>query len=409
MQVRILTVGDVNAYIKRIVSSDAILHSLRVQGEISNFKLHGSGHMYFTIKDNTSKLSCVMFKNNANKLKFNVSNGMKVTLKGNVSVYERDGKYQLYVNDIEPVGVGSLHLAYQQLKEKLEKEGLFSKENKKKIPIIPDSIGIVTSQTGAAIRDVISVIRRRFHKVRIVIFPALVQGLDSGKSVANAIELANEYKKIDVLIITRGGGSIEELWAFNEEIVARAIYNSKIPIVSAVGHETDYTISDFVCDLRAPTPSVAAELVVPDLEVINEQLFVYYKRIFLAIKSKIREGAISLEQTKNSYFFKYPYDYINNQIQRMDLIEDKLVKSFESKLRIDKKELINKGDRLNGLSPLSILRRGYCYMEKELEIVGSVVNVNKGDFLTATLFDGKLHCKVSEIMKGDLSLEKKKF
>ncbi|MGV8145052.1 MAG: exodeoxyribonuclease VII large subunit [Alkaliphilus sp.] len=401
MQVRILSVADVNAYIKRIISSDAILHSLRVQGEISNFKLHSSGHMYFSIKDKTSKLSCIMFKNNASKIKFDISNGMKATLKGYVSVYERDGQYQLYVSDIEPVGLGSLHLAYQQLKEKLEKEDLYNKENKKKIPSMPASVGIVTSQTGAAIRDIISVIKRRFSRVNIVVFPALVQGAGAGKSVAEAIELANAYEKVDVLIITRGGGSIEELWAFNEEIVARAIYNSKIPIVSAVGHETDYTIADFVSDLRAPTPSVAAELVVPDMKKINKQLEALYKRAVLTIKSKVREKNILIDQIKNSYCFKYPYANINDYRQRVDLLEDKLIKSFKSKLSKDKNDLVNKGDRLNSLSPLSVLGRGYCYLEKEKGIVNSVESVRKGDLLIATLVDGKLHCEVTDLMKGD--------
>lgn len=403
MQVRILSVADVNRYIKRIISSDAILHSLRVQGEISNYKLHSSGHMYFSIKDNASKLSCIMFKNNASKIKFDVSNGMKVTLKGYVSVYERDGQYQLYVSNIEPVGLGSLHLAYQQLKEKLEKEGLFDKDKKKKLPYIPTSVGIVTSQTGAAIRDVISVIKRRFPKANIVVFPALVQGIDAGISIVDAIELANTYQKIDVLIITRGGGSIEELWAFNEEIVARAIFNSQIPVVSAVGHETDYTIADFVADLRAPTPSVAAELVVPDIEKINEQLVSFYKRAVLAMKARLREKSVLLEHVKNSYFFKYPYANVNDKRQTIDLLEDKLIKSFKRKLSTDKNNLINKGDRLNSLSPLSVLARGYSYLEKDYAIIKTVSNINKGDLITATVSDGKLHCKVMDVKKEVLS------
>ncbi|MCD5411161.1 MAG: exodeoxyribonuclease VII large subunit [Clostridiales bacterium] len=399
MQVRILSVADVNRYIKRIISSDAILHSLRVQGEISNYKLHSSGHMYFSIKDNASKLSCIMFKNNASKIKFDVSNGMKVTLKGYVSVYERDGQYQLYVSNIEPVGLGSLHLAYQQLKEKLEKEGLFDKDKKKKLPYIPTSVGIVTSQTGAAIRDVISVIKRRFPKANIVVFPALVQGIDAGISIVDAIELANTYQKIDVLIITRGGGSIEELWPFNEEIVARAIFNSQIPVVSAVGHESDYTIADFVADLRAPTPSVAAELVVPDIEKINEQLVSFYKRAVLAMKARLREKSVLLEHVKNSYFFKYPYANVNDKRQTIDLLEDKLIKSFKRKLSTDKNNLINKGDRLNSLSPLSVLARGYSYLEKDYAIIKTVSNINKGDLITATVSDGKLHCKVMDVKK----------
>ena len=403
MQVRILSVADVNRYIKRIISSDAILHSLRVQGEISNYKLHSSGHMYFSIKDNASKLSCIMFKNNASKIKFDVSNGMKVTLKGYVSVYERDGQYQLYVSNIEPVGLGSLHLAYQQLKEKLEKEGLFDKDKKKKLPYIPTSVGIVTSQTGAAIRDVISVIKRRFPKANIVVFPALVQGIDAGISIVDAIELANTYQKIDVLIITRGGGSIEELWPFNEEIVARAIFNSQIPVVSAVGHESDYTIADFVADLRAPTPSVAAELVVPDIEKINEQLVSFYKRAVLAMKARLREKSVLLEHVKNSYFFKYPYANVNDKRQTIDLLEDKLIKSFKRKLSTDKNNLINKGDRLNSLSPLSVLARGYSYLEKDYAIIKTVSNINKGDLITATVSDGKLHCKVMDVKKEVLS------
>ena len=263
MKLKTFTVSEVNEYINKLLRGDIILRNLNVEGEISNFKLHSSGHMYFSIKDDNSRLRCVMFRGQSRLLKFLPEEGMKVIVKGYVALYERDGQYQLYIQEMQPAGIGALYLAYEQLKEKLEREGLFYESTKKPLPFLPERIGVVTSPTGAAIRDIISVINRRNPNVEIIIYPVLVQGTESKEQIVEAIDYFNKNNYVDVIIVGRGGGSIEELWSFNEEVVARSIFSSKIPIVSAVGHETDFTIADFVADMRAATPSAAAELVIP--------------------------------------------------------------------------------------------------------------------------------------------------
>ena len=288
MEKRFLTVGALTKYIKRKFDADPHLHDCLVKGEISNFKQHSSGHMYFTLKDDKARILAVMFSSANRRMKFTPENGMKVLVRGDVTVYEGSGQYQIYVHDMQPDGVGDLYLAFEQLKEKLTKEGLFAVEHKKPIPKFPATVGVVTSPTGAALRDIITTIKRRYPIAKILILPALVQGDQAAPSITDAINQANEKKHgIDVLIVGRGGGSIEELWAFNEEIVARAIYESTIPIISAVGHETDFTIADFVADLRAPTPTGAAELAVPHIDEWIERVLTKQTRIMRAMKEKV--------------------------------------------------------------------------------------------------------------------------
>ncbi|WP_026475875.1 exodeoxyribonuclease VII large subunit [Alkaliphilus transvaalensis] len=402
MQIKVLSVSEVTQYIKRILSNDPILYNLRVKGEISNYKFHSSGHMYFTLKDQQSRINCIMFKANCEKMKFQLEEGMKVTIKGYISVYERDGQYQLYVNEIEPVGIGALYLAYQQLKDKLEKEGLFDSRRKKTIPYLPSKIALITSPTGAAIRDMLSVIKRRFPKVQIVVFPVLVQGEKAPDSIKKAIEAANTFNDIDLIITGRGGGSIEELWAFNEEVVARAIYNSRIPIIAAVGHETDFTIADFVADLRAPTPSVAAELALPSLIEVKETLTNYQKRLLLSITTKMNFSYNKLENIKNSYPFKYPLNPIYDYKQQLDGLMEGLIKQTNNFNRERRKKIHNIGDRLNGLSPLSVLKRGFCYAELENEkMLKSVGDVKPNDLINIKATDGRLQCRVIEVFKEE--------
>ncbi|SCY98710.1 exodeoxyribonuclease VII large subunit [Alkaliphilus peptidifermentans] len=407
MQIKVLSVSEVNSYIKRIITADPILYNIRVKGEISNYKLHSSGHIYFTLKDESSRIRCVMFKTNSEALKFNIEEGMKVNIKGYVSIYERDGQYQLYVNEIEPSGIGSLYKAFQQLKERLSKEGLFDQERKKPIPFLPKKIGIVTSPTGSVIRDILSVIDRRFPKVEILLYPVPVQGENAAKKIAYSLKLANENTGIDLLIVCRGGGSIEELWPFNEEVVARAISESKIPVISAVGHETDFTIADFAADLRAPTPSAAAELSVPDYKELVECLSSRQERLVSLMNSKIFNLKDKLNHFKNSYPMKYPYQPIHNYRQQLDRNIEDIIRAIENKKRNNKEYLLHMGERLNSLSPLSVLGRGYSLATTEDgEILNSIDMVKPEDSINVTVKDGKIYCRVSEVLKEDKGIEK---
>lgn len=407
MQIKALSVSEVSQYIKRILNSDPILGHIRVKGEISNYKFHSSGHMYFTLKDNKSKINCVMFKSNCEKLKFIPKEGMSLSCKGYISIYERNGQYQLYVNEMEPEGVGALYLAYQQLKEKLDKEGLFSNKHKKQIPSIPRKIGIITSPTGAAIRDIISITLRRFPNIELYVFPVLVQGEASADSIVNGINLCNKFGNIDVAIVGRGGGSLEELWSFNEEKVARAIYNSDVPIVSAVGHETDYSISDFVSDLRAATPSAAAELVVPNLFEIKEYINSVQNRMVYSMKTKVNKVDQRLSLVKNSYFFKHPLNPVYDNKQGLDELLQRLNKLINTKIDINKRHLNFSGERLNGLSPLSVFSRGYSIVkDNKNKIIKSVEQVEKDKILNIDLIDGKVNCKVVEYIKEEKAFVK---
>ena len=443
MEKRFLTVGALTKYIKRKFDADPHLHDCLVKGEISNFKQHSSGHMYFTLKDDKARILAVMFSSANRRMKFTPENGMKVLVRGDVTIYEGSGQYQIYVHDMQPDGVGDLYLAFEQLKEKLTKEGLFAVEHKKPIPKFPATVGVVTSPTGAALRDIITTIKRRYPIAKILILPALVQGDQAAPSITDAINQANEKKHgIDVLIVGRGGGSIEELWAFNEEIVARAIYESTIPIISAVGHETDFTIADFVADLRAPTPTGAAELAVPHIDEWIERVLTKQTRIMRAMKEKVNFQSNKLQRIEKSYAFRYPRRLYEQKLEQLDRATELLVTNSQKLLavkmtqleQLDKrisrnhpdekiqkaKEEQNKQTKalyramsivlsnkqaefkstlstLQALSPLKIMERGYSltYNDKG-NLVKSIQHVDVKDHVKITLADGTLNCQVVE-------------
>ncbi|SES70831.1 Exodeoxyribonuclease VII large subunit [Natronincola peptidivorans] len=407
MKIKALSVSEINKYIKRLLISDPILSNIYVKGEISNLKLHSSGHMYFTLKDEDSKIACIMFKANCDKLTTIPQNGSKVMVKGYISLYERDGLYQLYVNEMESSGLGDLYIAYEKLKAKLEKEGLFKSENKKTIPFIPDKVAIITSPTGAAIRDIISVVKRRFPKTSLYVFPVAVQGQLAAPSIVRALELCNTFNDIEVIILGRGGGSIEELWAFNEEAVARAIYNSDIPVISAVGHETDYTIADFVADIRAHTPSAAAELAVPKFVDVVETLETINRRLIYTMNIKIHEEKKKLDAIKNNYHFKYPLNYIYDEKQQIDELNKNLVKTIRQKIHDHKVVLNNKIERLNSLNPLSVFSRGYAIArDTEGNTIKSIEQVKMNDVISISMLDGEVTARVENLIKEDKSFGK---
>lgn len=397
MNGQILTVSQVNTYIKALLDHDMIMHSVLISGEISNFKHHYSGHMYLTLKDDQSVIKAVMFKMANSQLKFMPEDGMKVVVQGRISVYERGGQYQLYIEAMQPDGVGALHVAFEQLKEKLSKEGLFDDENKKHIPRYPKQIGIVTSATGAAIRDIVHILNRRFPYTNVLIYPVLVQGEQACDQIAAGIGYFNTQKKVDVIITGRGGGSIEELWAFNEEIVARAIAISHIPIISAVGHETDFTIADFVADLRAPTPSAAAELAVPSQVDMREKIealdahLIYTMRTLLARKQDIVAYLTQAVSPRNLI------DDIDQQRVLLDTLNKELLSGVKTNINTNQERLSALCGRLNALSPLAVLSRGYAVVKDENQsIIKSVDTVKKGQTIEVQIADGNLLCKIEE-------------
>lgn len=385
---KILSVGHINLYIKNLLDSDAVLSDVSVRGEISNFKLHSSGHMYMSLKDETGVIRGVMFRSAGAKLRFRPENGMKVIARGRVAVYERDGQYQLYINSMEQEGIGNLYAAFEKLREKLSKEGLFDADKKKTLPKYPKKIGVVTAPTGAAIRDIINVLSRRFAYSDVVIYPVLVQGENSAESIVEAIEYFNKVQDADVLIVGRGGGSIEDLWSFNEEIVARAICKSKIPIVSAVGHEIDFTISDFAADLRAPTPSAAAELVVPSGKELAEKFGNVIKRLKVSAERIIENRYIRLRNCTESTAMKNPMNKIENKKQYLDNLEHRL-EIGESNVAERKKQLLSMyASRLDGLSPLGTLKRGFSVVTSENGVVKSVKQIKSGEEIRVKVADG---------------------
>lgn len=409
MGIRTLTVSELNSYLKRILMYDPILNNLIIKGEISNFKLHNSGHCYFSLKDRNSKLRCVMFNNDFRELKFLPEDGMNVIAKGNVSVYERNGEYQLYVNSLEQVGLGKLYLEFEKLKDKLSEEGYFDEDRKKDIPFFPKRIAVITSPTGAAIRDVISVITRRNNLVDILIFPVLVQGERAPLQIVQAIEKLNGQSDIDLIILTRGGGSIEELWAFNEEVVAQGILNSKIPIISAVGHETDFTISDFVSDLRAPTPSAAGELAVPPLIEIKSTMDYFYNNLKNSTLNRLVNFKDNLDNYSEERMRKYLSFKIKDNQQTLDYLYTGFKNNVFSKIDLYKEILISLGDNLNNLSPLATMERGYSVLlrDEENKTIVNVEEVNVGDKVKVLLSNGILKCTVDDTQKGESIFERK--
>ena len=388
MKYNAVTVTQLNKYLKDRFDEDENLNAILVKGEISNFKNHYTGHLYFTLKDENSLIKCIMFKSYAEKLNFKPKDGMKVMVFGTVSVFERDGVYQIYAKSMMEDGIGDLHEQFEQLKAKLEKEGLFEQSHKKIIPLYPNVIGVLTSQTGAVIRDIINVSTRRNPNVYIRLLPVPVQGPSAAEQIADKIKIMNEKKMADVLIIGRGGGSLEDLWPFNEEIVARAIYNSEIPVISAVGHETDFTIADFVADLRAPTPSAAAELAVPDIFEVKQKIINYQNRSKLALKKKIEIMKLRFEKVMKSRVFT---DSMRKIIDNSIILDD-YMKRLENAMKEIKTEKKNKYielvTKLDSISPLKTLIRGYSLTEKDGKIIKKSSQIKKGDIVTIKFSDG---------------------
>ncbi len=399
---QVITVTQVNTYLKSIIDSDNNLNNVYISGEITNFKnYYKSGHLYFSLKDDKSQLKCVMFSWNAQRIKFDLCDGMSVICRGKISVYDRDGLYQLYVDEIQPDGIGAMSLAFEQLKEKLYKKGYFDTEIKKEIPQRPQKIGVVTSAAGAAFHDIINVTSRRFPLAEIVFSPASVQGVNSVGEIVNALSLLDKREDIDVIILGRGGGSIEDLSAFNSEEVAEAVYKCRVPVVSAVGHETDWTICDFVADLRAPTPSAAAEIVVPDknseLDLIKSFKYSLESNINSKINNEIqRIDAISQKDILND--FKSVFLPISEKLNKL---EENLKKSYNLYIENREKDFSAVCRQLDILSPLSVLARGYTIASNENGCLKSVKNIGKNDNITVTFADGTAQCTVTEVFENE--------
>ncbi len=390
----VLTVTQLNTYIKSLFEGDVHLSSVYLVGEISNFTNHyRTGHFYFTLKDDASAIKAVMFRSNAQRLRFLPENGMRVLLRGRVSVFERDGQYQVYVDDMQPDGVGALTVAYEQLKAKLEAQGLFAAERKQPIPACPMRVGVITSPTGAAVRDLFNVLGRRFPLARIVFRPVQVQGASAAGQIAEAIDLFNRYQAADVLIVGRGGGSIEDLWAFNEETVALAVSRSSIPVISAVGHETDFTICDFAADLRAPTPSAAAELAVPD----QQEQYAYVSGLALQAKSMVRQKLAEekdrLAVLTASPVLKDPQRIIDNEKQSLDSLWMRLYHAQAALLASARQRFGEACAKLDAMSPYKVLLRGYAAVYDGEHVVGSVRQISLNRPLRIRLADGSVECQ----------------
>ena len=441
METKYFTISALNKAIKNMFDEKKELNNIHIKGEISNFKHHTRGHLYFTLKDENSQISAIMFASNASSLKFEPADGMKVLVSGKVSVYESGGTYQIYVNEMMEDGLGNLYLEFEKLKKKLEQEGLFKKEYKKPIPKFPMKIGIITAPTGAAIKDILSTIKRRFPICETILFPSLVQGADAKDDIVRNIKLANTYD-LDVIILGRGGGSIEDLWAFNEEIVARAIFESHIPIISGVGHEVDFTISDFVADLRAPTPTGAAELCVPNKIDVIELFNQYNLRLVKAIKTYLDNCNLKLFNLKNSYILKNPMSLYEKQEQNFDNLYERLIMAIKSNIDKNKERLntikssyvlknpnmlfvdkaynyndlikrlknnisllldnkkntyINLLSKLEVLNPVTTLKRGYTVTRVNDKIVSKIKDVKMGDVIITSVTDGKVESVVKNI------------
>lgn len=402
-QSKILSVEDLNEYVKMLIDGNPVLSNVWVKGEISNLTRHNSGHCYFSLKNENSRVSAVMFKANALKLTFRPENGMKVILHGRLSVYTRDGQYQLYATELTPDGIGALTIAYEQLKKRLQEEGIFSEKYKKPLPKIPRRVGVITSPTGAAVRDIINVSARRFPFAQIVLFPALVQGEGAENDLINGIEYFDKNKNVDVIIIGRGGGSIEDLWAFNSEKLCRAIFKCSIPVISAVGHETDFTICDFVSDKRAPTPSAAAELAVPDKDELKNKFNNVTIRMSALLNTKIKTNAENLRLLSASRVIKNPMAYIDDR--RFDLVKisEQMEKSILQRIDRSKQGLIRLSAVLEAVSPLKLLSKGYTSVYGDNgEIIKDAKELKAGDNVNFVLRDGTVNAEVKKtILNSD--------
>jgi len=399
MNDKYINITDLNNYIKSRIDSDGFLNKVYLKGEISNFKNHTRGHLYFTLKDDYSRLSAVMFYNNATTLNFKPEDGMNVLVEGRISSYPAQGTYQIYVEKMEMDGLGNLYIEYEKLKKKLSEAGLFDESHKKPIPKYPKKIGIITASTGAAVRDIISTIKRRYPICETILFPTLVQGDGAKENIVKQIKKANEYD-LDVIICGRGGGSIEDLWAFNEEIVAYAIYESNIPIISAVGHEPDFTIADYVADLRAPTPTGAAEMAVPTVMEINNMLNQYVLRLNKNIKNTVNNNFIRLRNLKNSYVLKNPLGLYEIKEQKLDNYIDALNNVINRTIRDKNHKYEMLVNTLKLVNPLGILEKGYSIVKHEDKLINDASMINENDEITIKLYKGEIKAEVREVNNG---------
>ena len=387
---RTLTVTELTTYIKQLVDSDMLLSNVWITGEISNYKFHTSGHMYFSLKDKGAVIKCVMFRTQNSRLKFRPEEGMRVLVRGYVSIYSQGGAYQLYVDAMQTDGTGALYMAFEQLKLKLETQGLFDTARKKKIPALPTAIGVITSPTGAVIRDIIQVLSRRYPNTRIIVYGSAVQGTEAPAQLIKGIKYFNSKKNVDVIILARGGGSLEDLWPFNDEALAITISESEIPIISAVGHETDFSISDFVADLRAPTPSAAAELVMPEKKALKEALTTNEKRLFSYLSYNLKKERDRLSRLQSARSLQKPLEVINQKRQSVDTLEKNLALQGRTGLDRARNSLKTVVAQLNALSPLTVLSRGYGVIQYEDgKLMRSVKGLKSGDKLIITMTDGK--------------------
>lgn len=394
---KIFTVGQINRYIRNLLENDFILSSLLVKGEISNFKAHSSGHLYFTLKDTSGALSCVMFRQDAAGLPFEPENGMQVVVYGHVSLYEKTGQYQLYAEFLEPLGIGALQVAFEQLKEKLAAEGLFDGDFKREIPKNPSCIAVITSPTGAAVRDILQIVKRRDPNVKVAIFPTLVQGEQAAVDIVHSLKLVNEWGKADVIILGRGGGSMEDLWCFNDENVARAVFASEIPVISAVGHETDFTITDFVADMRAPTPSAAAELATTPLTERREAFHRLELRLERDVSALLTSCRRRLDLLKSRPVMERPLERIYRTMMDVEETQQRLDKEMTNRLmqRAERWQYLT--NRLEAASPLAVMSRGYVMaVTSSGKLLTSVKQAEVGDRVTLHLQDGKMETNIQE-------------
>ena len=395
-----LTVSELNNFIKNMFDSNRLLAAVSVRGEISNFVNHRSGHLYFSLKDESGQLKAVMFRASAMKLKFIPENGMKVTVFGSISVFSRDGVYHMYVTSMQPDGIGALYLAYEQLKNKLEKEGLFDEYHKKSLPEYPERIGVITSPTGAAVRDIINVLGRRYSLATVYIYPALVQGEGAVETLINGIDYFDRSKLVDTIIIGRGGGSIEDLWAFNDERLARRIFDCSVPVISAVGHETDFTICDFVSDMRAPTPSAAAEIAVPDIRELIMRTDGFSDRCDRALIRAVEKSNERFLRVASSKVITDFSDIIESLYEDVRALAMNAGSSFSTMLSDKKMRFVTNVGKLEALNPLSVLTRGFSVVQKNGENVSTVEAVSENDSVTVRIYDGKFVATVTKVIPG---------
>jgi exodeoxyribonuclease VII large subunit len=397
----IFTVSQVSSYLKNLLIRDRLLQNINIIGEISNFKLHKpSGHIYFTLKDRQSIIRCVFFSGKNKNLKFSPAEGMMVVARGNISLYERSGYYQLYVEELKPEGIGTLYLAFEQLKEKLQKEGLFDEKNKKPLPLIPRYVGLVTSPTGAAIKDFLTTLKRRFPCVQVIFFPVAVQGVEAAPRIIEALCRLDALNMLDVIVLTRGGGSLEELWPFNEEALARVIFAMNTPLVNAVGHETDFTIADFVADRRASTPTAAAQLIVPEKSELIHRLEMQENRLRNRMYSRLKEKNMALDNLVRAALQQYPRDIINQGQQRIDEQWQRLMRIIAYNIKLKGAEIRSYEEKLSALSPLKIMGRGYTFVvDENNRVLNNTSRLREDQDIRVVFYDGEANCRVREIIR----------